>query len=136
MAQLTVGKLAKAADVGVETVRFYEKEGLMAEPERLASGYRAYDENSLARLKFIQKAKNMGFTLKETKELLELSNSAEADCGVTCMKADEKIADIELRIRGLKAMKKALTALRTNCPGEGNPLSDCAILKYFHGETK
>lgn len=133
MAQLTVGKLAKAGGVGAETVRFYEKEGLMLEPERLESGYRVYDENSLIRLNFIQKAKNMGFTLRETREFLELSDSAEADCGDTCAKADEKIIDIELRIKDLTAMKKALTALRENCPGEGNPLSDCAILKYFNG---
>ncbi len=134
MTQMTVGKLAQAVGVGVETVRFYEKEGLMAKPERLESGYRVYDENGLARLHFIQKAKNMGFTLQETKDLLELGDNAEADCGDTCTKADEKIIDIELRIKDLMAMKEALTALRENCPGAGNPLSDCTILKYFNGE--
>lgn len=135
MANFTVGKLAKAAGVSVEAVRFYEKKGLMPEPERLSSGYRAYDKTSLAHLNFIQRTKNMGFTLKETKELLELSNNPKADCGDTCDKVDEKIADIELRIEELTVMKKALTALRKDCPGEGSALDECVILKYFCGEN-
>lgn len=134
MAHLTVGKLAKACGVGAETIRFYEKTGLMPEPERLSSGYRVYDEKSIARLNFIQKAKNIGFSLQETKELLALSDSPNADCGDSCDKADEKITDIELRIQDLTAMKQALTDLRKICPGEGNPLNECVILKYFYGE--
>lgn len=136
MANLTVGKLAKAGGVGVETVRFYERNGLMPEPERLPSGYRIYNENSLVLLKFVQRAKHMGFTLGEIKELLELSNSPKADCGDTCAKADEKIADIELRIADMQHMKKALGDLRRDCPGGGSPISDCSILKYFYGENK
>jgi DNA-binding transcriptional MerR regulator len=73
MKTLTIGKVAECAGVGIETVRFYEREGLLAKPERSVSGYRMFDEGVIARLRFIQRAKELGFTLNEIKELLSLN---------------------------------------------------------------
>ena len=136
MKKLTVGKLAKARGIGVETVRYYEKRGLLPEPERLPSNYRVYSKDTINRVRFIKRAQELGFTLEEISELLALSEDEGADCGDICDKAEEKVKDIELRIKDLMAMKQAIRELRTYCPGKGKPLSECSILKHFYGETE
>jgi len=135
MPYLTVGKLAKASNVGIETVRFYEQKGLMPKPDRSSSGYRIYNEDSIARLNFIQKSKNLGFRLEEIMDILAISKDPNADCGDTCQKLDKKIIDIEQRIEGLKRMKKGLAELREDCPGEGYSLDECVMLKYFYRDN-
>lgn len=134
MSTLKIGKLAKSCDVKIDTVRYYEKMGLIVPLDRTESGYRVYDEESVKRLNFIRKAQSLGFILEEIKELLELSEDETADCGDICDKAEEKVIDIEQRIKDLEIMKQALGELRTYCPGKGKPLSDCSILKSFYGE--
>ena len=127
MPTLTIGKVAKAAGLGVETVRFYERQGLIAEPARSQSGYRQYRPETIRRLQFIVRAKALGFTLQEIGDLLSLRATPGAGCADVQARAEAKIADIEGRVAQLEAMKRALGELVTQCRGEG-PLSDCPIL--------
>ena len=127
MPTLTIGKVAKAAGLGVETVRFYERQGLIAEPARSQSGYRQYRPETIRRLQFIVRAKALGFTLQEIGDLLSLRATPGAGCADFQARAEAKIADIEGRVAQLEAMKSALGELVTQCRGEG-PLSDCPIL--------
>lgn len=124
---MTIGKVAKAAGLGVETVRFYERQGLIAEPARSQSGYRQYRPETIRRLQFIVRAKALGFTLQEIGDLLGLRATPGAGCADVQARAEAKIADIEERVAQLEAMKRALGELVVQCRGEG-PLSDCPIL--------
>jgi len=108
MAPMTIGKVAKQAGVGVETVRFYEREGLLEEPPRRPSGYRQYPQDTVERLQFIKRAKELGFSLKEVKELLALRITPGTTCGQIKKRAEAKVNDIEDRIRSLQRMKRAL----------------------------
>ncbi len=125
---LTIGQIAKQADVGVETVRFYERKGLLEEPERKPSGYRQYDETVVQRLEFIRRAKELGFTLKEIKELLSLKLDPTTTCSDVKARAESKIEDIESKIRTLRQMKRSLVKLTKSCCGSG-PTSDCPVLE-------
>lgn len=124
---LSIGQLAQRAGVGVETVRFYEREGLLEEPSRKPSGYRQYDDAVIDRLRFIKRAKELGFTLKEVKELLSLRLEPTSRCADVKSKAEVKIADIESKIRTLQRMKKALVKVTKECSGIGTT-SECPIL--------
>ena len=128
MKPLTIGQVARRAGVGVETVRFYEREGLLEEPPRRESGYRQYGEDIVARLQFIRRAKELGFTLNEIKELLSLRLDPSTTCAEVKDRAQAKIADIEQKIRTLQRMKKALVRLTRACSGSG-PTSECPILE-------
>ena len=122
----TIGQVAQQAEVGVETVRFYERKGLLEEPPRRASGYRQYGEEVVSRIRFIKRAKELGFTLKEIKELLAFR--LEPTCGSADVKsrAEAKIADIEDKIRTLRKMKHALAKITNECSGRGTT-SECPI---------
>lgn len=128
MRTLTIGKAARAAGVGVETVRFYEREGLLDRPARRESGYREYGEGVVARLRFIRRAKELGFTLREIRDLLALSGAPEATRADVRARAEAKVADIEGRVRDLLRIKAALAALTARCHGDG-PLEGCPILE-------
>lgn len=134
MSTLTIGKLAKACDVTVDTVRYYERMGLILPLDRTESGYRVYSSDSVKQLRFVRKAQSLGFTLEEIKELLALSEIPEKDCGDVRDKAQHKITEIDARISDLLAVKEALGELATFCPGKGKPLSECNILKHFYGD--
>lgn len=125
---MTIGKLAQSAGVGVETVRFYERKGLLAEPMRGESGYRQYRPGSLIRLRFIRQAKELGFTLPEIQELLSLRVSSTASCAEVQERIQAKLANIEERIRSLKRMKRALNGMAAICLSEALPTSECPIL--------
>jgi len=127
MNEMTIGRLAKQAAVKHETVRYYEKRGLMPKPEKNASGYRLYSERDLARLQFIKRSQSLGFTLKEIDELLSLQGSDSATCQQVRNFTAEKLSDIEQRINELKRMKKALTSLAKSCTAEG-PTTECPII--------
>ncbi|VAX15909.1 Transcriptional regulator, MerR family [hydrothermal vent metagenome] len=125
---LTIGQVAKLSDVGVETVRFYERRGLIDEPPRKDSGYRQYPEGAVKRINFIKKAKELGFTLKEISELLNLRLHSGGGCADVRAKALEKISDVKGKIGELNKIQKALTKLAASCKGDG-PVSDCPILE-------
>ena len=123
MKALTIGKVAHLTGIGIETVRFYEREGLIPKPP----GYRQYPEETINRIRFIRRAKELGFSLKEIMELLSLHIDPKATCGDIRKRAEAKIADIDGRIQSLRKMKKALSNLTTSCKGKG-PVSECPIL--------
>jgi MerR family copper efflux transcriptional regulator len=133
MKPLTIGQVAKQAGVGVETVRFYEREGLLEEPARRESGYRQYEEDVVARLRFIKRAKELGFSLKEIKELLALRVDPTTTCREVKQQAQAKITDIEGKIQSLLRMKAALVKLTGSCRGQG-PTSECPILEALEKE--
>lgn len=132
MKSLTIGQVARGAGVGVETVRFYERKGLLDKPERKPSGYRQFDEEAVQRIRFIRRAKELGFTLKEIQELLSLRLDPAASCSDVKGRADAKIADIDERIESLRRMKKALVKLTKACNGKGDA-GECPILDALNG---
>lgn len=132
---LTIGDVAKQADVHVETLRYYERRGLMTRPPRSMSNYRLYPEDAVRRLRFIKHAQTLGFSLKEIKELLSLRAAPKARCADVRQRAEAKMEDIEEKIRALQAMKQALTKLVAECAGRG-PITDCPILDALNaGES-
>jgi Hg(II)-responsive transcriptional regulator len=133
MMTLTIGQIARRAGVGVETVRFYERQGLLEEPDRRESGYRQYTEEVVFRLRFIRRAKELGFTLKEIQELVASRSDPSATRADVRRQAKAKIADIEGKIRDLQRMKEALLKLTASCRGYG-PASGCPILEALDGQ--
>ncbi len=132
---LTIGQVAHRSGVGIETVRFYEREGLLAKPDRTLSGYRQFDDEVIARLQFIQRAKELGFTLNEIKELLSLRVAPDTSCDDVRTRAEAKIADIEDKIRSLQRIKKALARLAQEC-GEKGGGRTCPILDALEGHPR
>ncbi len=133
MNSLKTGEVAKQTGVNVETLRFYEREGLLVEPPRRASGYREYPPDTVQRIRFIQRAKELGFTLREIKGLLELRVDPETTCTEVKEQAAEKIADVKQKISDLKKIERALNKLMNTCRGSG-PIDDCPILKHLERE--
>lgn len=131
MKPLTAGKVARLAGVGVETVRFYEKSGLLNEPVRGPSRYRVYDYETIHRLRFIKRAKELGFTLSEIKELLSLRVSDQA-CDDVRGRAEAKITEIEAKVAMLLRMKEVLGRLASACCDQGDK-SLCPILETLDG---
>ncbi|MCH7530905.1 MAG: MerR family DNA-binding protein [Gemmatimonadetes bacterium] len=125
---LTTGALAEAAGVGRETVRFYERKGLLPEPPRTTSGYRDYPLESVGRLRFIRRAQGLGFTLDEIADLLALRVDEVAACGTVEARAREKLASVADKLTELRRMKKALERLVDACQSR-EPTSDCPILE-------
>ncbi|MGK7312923.1 MAG: MerR family transcriptional regulator [Candidatus Longimicrobiales bacterium M2_2A_002] len=122
-----IGELADASGVGVETVRFYEREGLLPEPPRTGGGYRVYDADAVRRVRFILRAKELGFTLAETKELLDLRVTDPAACGDVEATARAKITDIEARIQELERIRAVLGDLVRACAAN-EQTGECPIL--------
>ncbi len=133
MRALTIGEVAKAAAVGVETLRFYEREGLVAEPPRRPSGYRQYPPETVRRIRFIRRAKALGFTLEEIRELLGLRVDHRRSCADVRGIARAKVADLERRIVELRRMKASLERLARSCRGKG-PTSACPLLDVLEEE--
>ena len=133
--RLTIGRVARAAGVGIDTIRYYEREGLLPEPERRLSGYRDYTPDAVTRLRFIRRAKELGFTLEEIRELLALSADRERGVRGVKQRAEARLVEIERRIRELKRVQRGLKSLIDACPGHG-ALESCPILTALsHEET-
>jgi MerR family copper efflux transcriptional regulator len=127
---ITIGQVAKLAQVGVETIRFYEREGIIAEPPRRESGYRIYDTAIVTRLRFIKRAQELGFSLKEISELLALRVKANQNCERVKKRAESKLSEIKQKISDLTRMQKILTEVTEACVAS-KPIADCPILKAF-----
>ncbi len=125
---LMIGKLAREAGVTPDTVRYYEKEGLLAPARKSDAGYRLYDEDAARRLRFIRQAQQCGFSLTEIRELLTLKNSDAACCKDVKSVAIAKKLQLEHKIRALQAMSGALSGLIAVCDDETRPLDACPIL--------
>lgn len=128
MDTLSIGQVARLAGVGVETVRFYEREGLLEEPPRRASGYRQYSEEAIKRIHFIKRAQQLGFSLKEITELLMLRVDEQTSCEEVKQRTAAKIAEVERKLVELQRLRKALLRVATLCTGEG-PASACPMLE-------
>jgi len=129
----TIGALAKQAAVAVDTIRYYEREGLLSNPERKASGYRQYDAKALERVMFIRRAKDLGFTLEEIKSLLMLSTDRENGVEGVKKRAQDRLNELDRRLREMKRMRDDLALLLDACPGCGEP-ECCPILSTLHGD--
>jgi MerR family transcriptional regulator, copper efflux regulator len=131
MESIGIGDLAKRAGVRIDTVRYYEKNGLLKPSRRLASGYRRYGDVEVARLRFIRRAQALGFTLKEVRDLLALS--AQKDVARVKRRAQAKLDDVNERIASLERVRDGLSTLIAACPGHGRA-ADCPILNALGGE--
>lgn len=126
---MTIGELARRAGVNVQTVRYYERRGLLDEPRRRASGYREYGAATLDRLRFIRRAQELGFTLGEIAELLALRLDPGTTAAEVKARALEKIEEIERRVRDLERIRHALAHLAGKCRGGRGPAGDCPLLE-------
>jgi MerR family copper efflux transcriptional regulator len=129
MSNLSIGQLALRTGVAIDTVRYYERNGLLQPAGRLASGYRRYGEAELKRLRFIRRAKALGFTLEDVRALLELS--AERNVAKVKRAAQAKLADIDVRIAELERVRGGLHKLIAACPGHGRAEA-CPILNALN----
>jgi len=136
MTTITIGKLAKQAGMGVETLRYYERRGLIAPRHRTQAGYRLYDPDAVRRLRFIRRAQTLGFTLDEIGGLLAFSDDPDASAGEVKAMTQAKIEDIDRRIQDLERMKRALEGLAEGCPGHRATTADCPILAALNGEDQ
>jgi len=134
MDTVTIGELARLSGVGVETIRFYEREKLLEQPKRPANGFRRYPPEALQRLTFVRRAKELGFTLDEIRDLLKLRARRGASCSTVSAKARKKIVEIDARIDELKRLREALEVLADACTGEV-AIEDCSILAAMEPQT-
>ena len=128
MSQLTTGELARRGGVNLESIRFYEREGLLPRPPRTPGGYRVFSEDGVRRVRVIKRAQELGFSLREIKELLELRFDPASSCAEVRRRAEAKLADIDRKIVDLRRIKKALARLTAACPGRGE-VDACPILE-------
>ncbi len=128
---MKIGELAKRGNVAVDTVRYYERDGLLEPAGRQSSGYRQYGEIQLKRLQFIRRAKLLGFTLEEIRGLLTLSD--EQDIARVKQAAEVRLADVDRRIAELESIRRGLSTLIKACPGHGRA-DACPILNALTRE--
>ena len=125
---MTIGQLADAAGVATDTVRYYEKRGLLAEPRRTPGGYRDYAPEAVRRLRALKRAQALGFTLDEADDLLALSRDAHADAAAVHRRATEKVEDLDRRIADLARTRDALAARADACGGAEHTRAECPVL--------
>src|SRR5437763_1674704 len=128
MSILSIGQVARRAGVGIETIRFYEREGLLEEPPRRASGYRQYSEQVVKRIHFIKRAQRLGFSLREITELLMLRVDRQTSCEEVRQRTEAKIAEVERKLVELQRMRQALLQVASLCTGQG-PTGRCPMLE-------
>lgn len=136
MEALTIGKAAHAAGVGVETIRFYERRGLIEQPPKPSGdGFRVYPPEVVARIRFIRQAQQLGFSLREIQELLSLRADPAADCGKVRRRATAKLEEVNRKTGELQAMRDALEAVIAACPGRG-ALRSCSIIEEIQAAER
>lgn len=130
---MQIGELAKSAGVPIDTVRYYERHGILPAPRRQPSGYRSYGANDVARLRFIRRAKALGFSLGEIQDLLALTGRRGRNMAGVKRAAAAKLADVERRLAEMTRVRDGLRRLVAACPGHGD-LATCPILAALSGE--
>lgn len=125
---LTTGELAQQCRVNPETIRYYEREGLLPRPPRSSAGYRLFSADDLRRVRFIRQAQELGFSLREIRELLELRSSSSSTCADVRGRTVTKIAEINRKLQTLEAIRKILLRLTASCSGRGG-CGECPILE-------
>lgn len=124
---LTIGELGKATGTRIETVRYYERIGLLPKPERTSANYRIYGDAELSRLSFIRRARDLGFSLDQVRALLALSDDRQRDCATVDRIATEHLHKIESKIADLKALRRELRATIASC--DGGTVATCRIIE-------
>ena len=132
---MKIGDLAQASATGVETIRYYERQGLLPAPARTAGNFRVYDDAHLERLRFIRQCRGLDMSLDEVRELLAVRDAPDADCGAANRVLDEHIGHVSRRIRELRALERQLKALRASC-ALVQPSADCGILVGLSSELE
>ncbi len=133
---MRMGELSKRTDFKIETLRYYEQQGLLEPVSRTESGYRQYDAGSLRQLRFIKQAKTVGFSLNEISELLTLRVERDQhSCGDVKAIAEQKIEQIDCKINELDKMRKALHKITDACCGGAEPATSCTILNALDGQN-
>jgi MerR family mercuric resistance operon transcriptional regulator len=127
---LTIGRLAREGLVHVETIRYYERRGLLPRPPRQPSGYRMFPPSAIQVIRFVKTAQSLGFSLKEIKDLLSLRIQPGRSCVEVRSRAERKIVEIDEKLRSLQVIRKALRRLAAACSGRG-PIAECPILESF-----
>lgn len=135
MGTFKIGQLAAAAGVGRDTIRYYERNGLLPAPDRTAAGYRLYGDVDLDRLNFIRSAQELGFTLEQARQLLTLTVSDTATAAAVLEITLAKINEAEGRLERLSQIRDILRDLAQECPGEA-PASECPILVYLAAKRR
>ncbi len=133
MRPMTIGRLARESGVGVETVRFYERKGLIEQPPKPQdAGFRVYSEETVRRIRFIRRAQEIGFSLREIDELLSLRADPATDSAEVRARAEAKLAEVEAKMAQLSDIRAALKDLIAACPG-GGALRACSIMEAMEG---
>ncbi len=129
---MTIGRLARRADCGVETVRYYERSGLMPKPPRTAGGYRMYDEAACRRLHFIRRCRELGFPQDQVRGLLHFVDTTDYTCGDVQAMTLERLSDVRGRIADLRKLESVLAEMADQCEGGDTP--DCPVIDRMFGE--
>lgn len=135
MTVLTIGKLAEATATTVDTLRYYERSGLISPVTRSDKGYRHYDRESIQRILFIRKSQSLGFTLKEIRILLTMRHREDSTCAAMLTLTQQKITETRRKVQELQHIEQALQTLSITCPGDERPLSDCPILAHLQNHS-
>ena len=133
---MTIGKLAKAAGVGVQTIRFYERKGIIKKPAKELGGFRYYPADEATRVRFVKRAQELGFTLREVKEMLDLQSKRKLTGREVKTKAQEKIAEIRDKIADLKRMEVSLGKLSDVCGKGEQAIRECRVFDCFGKDCK
>ena len=132
MSSLTIGELAREGQVNLETIRYYEREGLMPPPPRKKSGHRIYADSDVRRLRFIKRAQALGFTLREVRELLAIKVDSLQPCTEIVRQIDTKAREVKAKIAHLQAIDRTLAEMKASCENN-RTASDCPILESLDG---
>lgn len=135
MEKLTIGKLAEECDVTIDTIRYYERFKLLVAEDRSKSGYRQYTDDSVRRLMFIKRCKDLGFTLDEIKKMLALKSSTNATCAEMLERTHTKVEEAKKQVKELSRIEAALTKLANICPGNDIPIDQCPILEHLYPKS-
>lgn len=133
--KFTIGKLAKKAGVNTETIRFYERKGLIEQPKKIGA-FREYPVDDALKIRFVKRAQELGFTLKEAKDLLELRVNKAAKCSSVKKKTDIKLKEVEEKIKDLQKIKKILAKLSDSCSRKDVSVTECPIIECFEKDFK
>jgi MerR family copper efflux transcriptional regulator len=131
---MRIGHLAGKAGVAIDTVRYYERQGLLPAPARRPSGYRDYGDDDLQQLRFVRRCKALGFTLEETRELMRLNADPATDRAEVRALTERRLADVDARLRELRSLRDSLADLARSCSGHGS-LEACPIIHRALGQT-
>ena len=126
MAAISIGKLSKRTKVNIETIRYYERSGVLPSPPRTRGGHRAYGEDHLKRLNFVRRSRELGFSLDEIRQMLRLVDGHDVTCEQVREMTLEHLADVQTKIADFKRMERSLKATAAQCTGERVP--DCPII--------